>query len=105
MCSVWSEGNRRGGALGRGGAGREVSYNTCNTSPAHTASYSETRALHLSPHQQVHVASFGGGLTVSTAHNVCVCVCVQTVVRVERTHSRTSSLWTPLGQDPCCPGV
>ena len=73
MCSVWSEGSRRGGALGRGGAGREVPYSTFSTSPAHTASYSETRALHLSPHQQVHVASFGGGLTVSTAHNVCAC--------------------------------
>ena len=84
---------------------REVPYNTFSTSPAHTASYSETRALHLSPHQQVNVASFGGGLTVSTAHNVCVCVCSlwwTSVQRVERTHSRTSSLYTPLGQDSNC---
>ena len=78
MCSVWSEGSRRGGALGRGGAGREVPYNTFSTLPAHTASYSETRALHLSPHRQVHVASFGGGLAcVYCPQCVCVCDCRQ----------------------------
>ena len=57
MRAVGGEGHWRG----EGGAGREVPYNTFTTSRAHTASYSETRALHLSPHQQVHVASFGGG--------------------------------------------
>ena len=78
MCSVWGEGSRRGGGLGREGQ-REIPYNTFITLPAHTASYSETRALHLSPHQQVNVASFGGGLACVYCPQ-CVCVRVQTVV-------------------------